>query len=268
MTIAEIRRYSEAALKKAGIDSFYLDTSLLLEKVTGQSRAWLLAHDDEKLDEKSHLALIELVTQRAQRTPLVHLTNMREFYGLDFYIDERVLSPRVETEKMVEYALAYAPKNSRLIDVGTGSGALAIAIKKQRPDLDVTATDVSAAALEVAHKNTKKHAAAINLVTSDLFEAVAGRFATVVTNLPYLRDDAELMPEVTKEPGVALFGGPDGLSLYRRFLEQLPAHLEPQGYVFTECDPWQHEALITAAAKAGLKLIEPNNYFVLGFQQR
>jgi release factor glutamine methyltransferase len=267
MTIAETQRQAENRLRAAGIESFRLDTTLLLEKVTGKRRAWLLAHDEEELDEPTNRRFEVLVERRTQRTPLVHLTNTREFYGLDLYIDERVLTPRVETEKMVEYAIKYAPKDSRLIDIGTGSGAIAIAIKKHRPDLEIIATDVSAEALKVARRNAGKHQVEVQLIPSDLFGSVVGRFATVVTNLPYLRDDADLMPEVRKEPGVALFGGSDGLELYRRFLEQLPAHLEPGGFLFTECDPWQHEDVIKAAATVGLKLVERDNYFILGFQR-
>jgi release factor glutamine methyltransferase len=267
MTIDAAQRHGEALLRQANIESSHLDTTLLLEKVTGKPRSWLLAHGDEGLSESQTQELMHLIDRRAQHTPLVHLTNAREFYGLDFYIDDRVLTPRVETETMVEYAIKYAPKDSRLIDIGTGSGVLAVAIKKHRPDLEVWATDVSEEALAVAHQNAERHRIAIQLVASDLFGSVRGHFATIVTNLPYLRNDAELMPEVTKEPAVALFGGQDGLELYRRFLEQLPAHLQPGGYLFTECDPWQHEKLIELVNPAGLKLIESNNYFILGFQR-
>ena len=267
MTIAEIRRQAEAMLRKAGIESARLDTTLLLEKVTGKSRAWLAAHDDEELDETAAQAVMKLVERRAGRTPLVHLTNNREFYGLDFYINQHVLTPRVETEKMVEYAIKYAPRGSRLIDIGTGSGAIAIAIAKHRPDLEIWAADVSLDAVKIAKLNSERVRIRVRILTSNLFDSVSGRFETVVTNLPYLRDDADLMPEVKKEPGVALFGGSDGLDVYRRFLGQLPSHLAPHGYLFTECDPWQHADLIKETAAAGLKPIEQKDYFILGFQK-
>jgi release factor glutamine methyltransferase len=270
VTIGEAQSYGQNLLQRAGIESGRLDTNLLLEKVMGKPRSWLLAHEDEELKESAASEFLRLAKRRAQRTPLVHLTNTREFYGLDFYIDERVLTPRVETEKMVEYAVKYAPKNSRLIDIGTGSGALAVAIKSHRPDLEIWATDVTDEALAVAEKNAKVHDVAVKFTTSSLFERVTGRFETVVTNLPYLRDDArtELMPEVRKEPTVALFGGSDGLELYRRFLTQLPTHLTTGGYLFTECDPWQHEVLMKTAAEAGLRPIEKDDYFILGFRRQ
>jgi release factor glutamine methyltransferase len=267
VTIGEAQKQGEDVLRSGGIESARLDASLLLEKVTGRSRSWLLAHDEKKLSDEQEHTFMELVDRRRSRIPLVHLTNQREFYGLDLYIDDRVLTPRVETEKMVDYAIKYAPRDSRLIDIGTGSGALAIVIKHHRPDLDVWATDVSSEALEVAKRNASRLNMLLNMFNANLLDKVEGQFATVVTNLPYLRDDADLMPEVQKEPQVALLGGSDGLELYRKFLEQLPDHLEPNGYLFTECDPWQHEALIAEAAKAGLTPIEQSDYFILGFQR-
>jgi release factor glutamine methyltransferase len=252
-------------LAKADVQSSRLDSELILAHVLGQSRAWLKAHGDAQLTSAQSAAADSLITRRTDREPLVHLTGTREFYGLDMAITPDVLTPRVETEQMVEWAVSYAPQDSRLIDIGTGSGAIAIAIAKHRPDLKVTATDLSGKELTVARTNVATHDVPVELVESDLWQRVTGRFSTVVTNLPYLQDDADLMPEVKREPAVALFGGPDGLDLYRRFLAGLPEHLEPGGYLFTECDPWQHEALIAEAARYGLEPIE-QGYFILGFR--
>jgi len=258
-----------ATLHEAGIDSAQLDAELLVAHVLGRDRAWILAHDDHELDDPQTDLFHTLVARRANREPLVHLTGTREFYGLDMLITPDVLTPRVETEQMVEWAIKYAPQNSRLIDIGTGSGAIAVAIARLRPDLTVTATDISERELSVARQNIGQHKVKIELLQSDLWSNVDGQFKTIVTNLPYLRDDAktELMPEVQREPSVALFGGSDGLDLYRRFLHDLPAHLAPGGYLFTECDPWQHEALIAEAAKYGLTPIE-QGYFILGFKKQ
>ncbi len=265
MTIGEAQKTGERILGKVGIESKRIDASLLLAKVTSKPRSWLFAHMDDELATQDATNFMELVNQRSQRVPLVHLTNYREFYGLDFYIDRNVLTPRMETEKMVEYAIRYAPKNSRLLDLGTGSGAIVVAIAKHRPDLEVWATDISSKALEVARRNVETHQVDVELVSSNLFERVTDRFSTIVTNLPYLREDADLMPEVQNEPSVALFGGKDGLELYRQFFEKLPPHLENQGYVFTECDPWQHETMIAIAKQASLRPIESKDYFILGF---
>lgn len=262
MTIGQALKDAEEQLKAAGISSARLDALILMEYVTGKNREGLIAHSDQILE--SPEPYFDLIGKRSHRTPLVHLTGKREFYGLELDITPAVLTPRVETEKMVDLAIHYAPKNSRLIDVGTGSGALAIAIKKHRPDLEVWASEVSKEAIDVARKNASGHKSDIHFVESDLWQKIDGTFTTVVTNLPYLKDDAELMPEVQKEPAVALFGGQDGLELYRKFLQDLPNHLGPGGYLFTECDPWQQPELIKEAAQIGLKVIE-QDYFILGF---
>ena len=266
-TIRHAVNHGLDALTKAHIDSPRLDAELIVAYVVGRDRAWLLAHDDYELAPEQTDQINALIARREAREPLVHLTGNREFYGLDLEITPDVLTPRVETEQMVEWAIKYAPKRSTLIDIGTGSGAIAIAIAKHRPDLKITATEVSIKALKVARANAKRHDVDIEFIESDLWDSVPDQYTTIVTNLPYLRDDAraDLMEEVKHEPDVALFGGDDGLDLYRRFLTGLADHLTPGGYLFTECDPWQHEALIAEAAKVGLTPIE-QGYFILGFK--
>jgi release factor glutamine methyltransferase len=258
---------AQRSLEEATVPGARLDSELIMAYVLGRDRTWLLAHDDTELDQPQLELFESLVARRLNnREPLVHLTGTREFYGLEFDITPDVLTPRVETEQMVDWAIKYAPRDSQLVDIGTGSGAIAVAIKLHRPDLIVTATDLSDKELQVARSNAAKLQADIHFATSDLWSELSGqRFETVVTNLPYLADDAELMPEVQHEPAVALFGGPDGLDLYRRFLAGLPDHLALGGYLFTESDPWQHQPLTAETSKIGLSPIE-QGYFVLGFQ--
>lgn len=265
MTVAEQLKTAIAQLQAAGITSAQLDAELLMALVLKTDRTWVKTHGEKTLSQAQIEAYEGLTARRAGREPLVHLTGTREFYGLDFMITPDVLTPRVETEKMVEFAAKYTAKNGSVIDIGTGSGAIAVALAKQRPDLQITATEVSQDALKVAQHNVATHKVTVKLILSDLWEQVEGSFDTIVTNLPYLKDDADLMPEVQKEPAVALFGGADGLDLYRRFLDGIAAHLHSGGYLFTECDPWQHEGLIALAAKAGLQPIEQADYFILGF---
>jgi release factor glutamine methyltransferase len=265
MTLGEALAYGETTLKAVGIDGGRLDTQILLEFVTDKNRAHLLAHEEDELTIEQENQFKELIAKRAERIPLVHLTHTREFYGIDLYIDDDVLTPRVETEKMVEFAIKHVPQNGKLIDIGTGSGAIAIAIKTHRPDLEVWATEVNDEALAVARRNIENLKLDVKLVKSDLFSEIAVKFDTVATNLPYLQNDADLMPEVQKEPAVALFGGDDGLDIYRRFLIELPEHLQPEGFLFTECDPWQQAHLKAEAAKIDLHPIE-EDYFILGFQ--
>lgn len=267
MTVREALLDAERWLGQSGVSSSRLDAELLLAHIIDRDRVWLIAHNEEELTPDIRQQYAILVQKRTQRVPLVHLTKMREFYGLELEITSATLTPRVETEQMVEWAINYAPQSSLLIDIGTGSGAIAVAIAKHRPDIIITATEVSVPALEVAKTNAAKHEVAIKFIESDLWEGVCGTYQTIVTNLPYLRDDAhaDLMEEVKYEPDVALFGGSDGLDLYRKFLHDLPTYLAPNGFLFTECDPWQHQELIEEAAKYGLEPIE-QGYFILGFQ--
>lgn len=199
MTLGEALQLGESKLKGAGIDGGRLDTQIILEFVTGKDRSFILAHEEDQLTPDQEVQFTSLITKRAERTPLVHLTHTREFYGIDLYIDDNVLTPRVETEKMVEFAIKHTPQNGKLIDIGTGSGAIAIAIKTHRPDLEVWATEVNDEALAVARRNIENHKLDIKLVKSDLFSSVSQAFDTVATNLPYLQNDADLMPEVQKE---------------------------------------------------------------------
>ena len=266
-TVREALTAAITFLESSKIAGARLDAELLLAHVLRRDRAWLLAHDDDNLTSHQAADFEAFISRRSEHIPVVHLTGHREFYGLEFEITPDVLTPRVETETMVEWATKYAPKNSNLIDIGTGSGAIAIAISAARPDLTLTGTEITDEALAIARRNAKLHAANIELIKADLWDGVSEAYQTIVTNLPYLRDDADLMPEVRKEPAVALFGGPDGLDLYRRFLAGISDHLAPGGYLFTECDPWQHADLITEAAKVGLKPVE-QGYFILGFQMQ
>ncbi len=272
MTIGAALKDAEQKLNKAEVPSARLDSELLLAFVLGKSREWLIAHGEDSLNANQQKQFEQAITRRLGREPVCYITNSLEFYGLDFYVDNRVLSPRVETELVTEQAIKNAPKNSNLIDIGTGSGAIAVAIAKHRPDLTITATEVSEEALEVATLNAQKLLGKenkINFVVADIFEGVTGIFETVVTNLPYVSDDYKprMKPEVAKEPEVALFGGPgDGLDLYRHFYEQLPKHIKQGSLVYHESDPWQHEELKKLATKAGLEPIL-EDYLILGFKK-
>lgn len=272
MTISAALKDSEEKLNKAHVPSARLDSELLLAYVLNQTREWLIAHNKDSLSPQQQKQFEQALARRLDREPVCYITNSLEFYGLDFYVDNRVLSPRVETELVTEQAIKNAPKNSNVIDIGTGSGAIAVAIAKHRPDLTITATEVSQDALDVAKLNAEKILGKdnkIKFVVADIFDGVDGVFETVVTNLPYVSDDYKprMKPEVAKEPEVALFGGPgDGLDLYRRFYTQLPKHIKPGSLVYHESDPWQHEELKKLAKTAGLEPIL-EDYLILGFKK-
>ena len=267
MTLQNWLTRVEQKLSAANITSSHLDAQLLAAHALAQSREWILAHPELKLADDQLAGLNDLAQQRANHTPLAHLTGHRQFFGIDFLITPDVLTPRPESEPLIEWAAELTPKHGRVIDIGTGSGALAIALAKRRPDLDVTATDISVNAIKVARRNAKLHDVKISFIVSDLWTKVMGNFDTVITNLPYLQDNAQLMPEVQKEPAMALFGGPDGLDIYRRMLAGLLNHLIPTGYLLTECDPWQQDSLKSEAAQFSLAPIR-EDYFILGFQHK
>lgn len=267
MTVADWIKSATTQLKAAEIPSAKLDAEVLLGHVLKKDRGWIIGHGDTPL-EKSHLTeLNRALKRRTNRTPLAYITHRKEFYGLDLYVDERVLCPRTETESAVEQIIKLAPANASVLDMGTGSGAIAIAIKKHRGDLDASGSEVSVEALAVAKKNADSILGknAITLLESDLFDNITAQYDIVVANLPYVTKSFELLPEVAQEPDVALFGGDDdGLHLYRKFFEALPKHLASPGLVYIESDPWQQEELIKLAERAGLEK-QFEDYFILGF---
>ncbi len=271
MTTEQSLEEAQTKLEQADIPSARLDAELLLAFVLNKPREWLIAHNSDELTNQESKYFDKAIKRRISHEPVCYITNKLEFYGIDFYVDNRVLAPRVETELVAEQAIKNAPKGSKLIDIGTGSGAITVTIAKHRPDLVITATEVSPEALEVAKLNAKNILGKdnkIKFIEADIWDGVNGEFETVVTNLPYVSEDYKprMKPEVAKEPAVALFGGKgDGLDLYRRFYNDLPEHIELGSLIYHESDPWQHEELKKLANKAGLDPIL-EDYLILGFK--
>jgi release factor glutamine methyltransferase len=273
MTVKEALSMAKLKFEQVDIKSGRLDSEILLASVLKKDKEWLIAHDNDELSAKHQLVFNKFVERRLDHEPVCYITNKLDFYGIDFYVDSRVLSPRVETELIAEEAIKNAPKNSKLIDLGTGSGAIAIAIAKHRPDLEITATEISEEAMEVAKLNAKNILGKdnkIKFIMADVWDGVDGTFETIVTNLPYVSEDYKpnMKPEVLKEPAVALFGGKgDGLDLYRRFYSDIKRHINPDSKIYHESDPWQHEGLKALAEAEGLKPIL-EEYLILGFQNK
>jgi release factor glutamine methyltransferase len=273
MTTKEALIMAKSKFEQLDIKSARLDSEILLASALKKEKEWLIAHDNDELSANQQLVFNKFVERRLDREPVCYITNELDFYGIDFYIDNRVLSPRVETELIAEEAIKNAPKNSKLIDLGTGSGAIAIAIAKHRPDLEITATEISEEAMEVAKLNAKNilgKDSKIKFIMADVWEGVDGAFDTIATNLPYVSEDYKpnMKPEVLKEPAVALFGGKgDGLDLYRKFYSDIKRHINPDSKIYHESDPWQHEGLKALAEAEGLKPIL-EEYLILGFQNK
>jgi release factor glutamine methyltransferase len=191
------------------------DVDLLISDLIGRSVAWVVAHGDESIDEAR---LDPLLQRRLTGEPLQYIRGRTEFFGHEFYVDDRVLIPRPETELLVEAAMARAPRGARVVDIGTGSGCIAVSLQRARPDLRIVATDVSIGALAVARRN-----GATALVASDVLAAIRGAFDLIVANPPYIvaAEVEQLQTEVRDhEPRVALTPGPRGTEVIERILQQ------------------------------------------------
>ncbi len=207
----------DAAQRLEG-DSPRLDAEVLLGSVLGVDRARLVMDAASPVEPEAVAAFEALVSRRRAGEPVAYLTGRREFRHLSLSVDPRVLIPRPETELLVEVALEL-PSGARVLDVGTGSGAVALALASERPDLEVWGSDVSADAVEVARANAVALGLPVRFVVGDL---VVGEFDAVVANLPYVEDGYVLPRDVADfEPAGALFGGPDGLDVVRRLIAEL-----------------------------------------------
>ena len=208
------------ALEAAGCDTPRLDAELLLAHVLSVSRAALITAPDRGLEPDEARAFMDLAARRRGREPVAYILGEKGFRRIVLHVDSRVLVPRPETEFVVEAALSL-PAQSRVVDVGTGSGAIALALKEERPDLSVVATDVSSGALEVARANAARLGLDVEFVHGDLLAGVDAD--AVVSNPPYVAADDPLPRDVLHEPREALYGGPDGLDVIRRLLSEAEA---------------------------------------------
>ncbi len=231
-----------------------LEARILAGHALTVETVWLLAHDTDTLDGAQAAALEALVCRRLTGEPVAYILGEREFYGRAFRVTPATLIPRPETEHLIDAALARAPANARVLDVGTGSGCIAITLKRQRPDCQVTAVDLSPAALAIAQDNGARLDAPVEWLESDLFGALPGRtFDLIVSNPPYV---AEADPHLSQgdcrfEPSAALRSGVAGLDTLGRLIKQAPAHLEPGAWLLLEHGWDQGPAVARRLAEAG-----------------
>ncbi len=262
-----------------------LDAQMLLLHALGrpvQDRAWLMAHDADGLSVEAASRFAVLVQRRAAGEPLAYLTGIREFFGLNLQVDERVLDPRPDTETLVEWVLevldglgklqalgarqepgrradgasAMRPASLRFIDLGTGSGAIALAIKHARPEVQVTAVDASAAALAVAQGNAARLGLPVCFIETSWLDNVSGPYHVIASNPPYIAAGDPHLAALTHEPLQALASGPDGLDDIRRIIRQAPAHLLPGGWLLLEHGWDQAESVRTLLVQAGFTAVQ------------
>jgi release factor glutamine methyltransferase len=248
-TVREALESATTALQAAGCDTPRLDAQVLLAHVLGVDRAALITNPRRELTSDEAGRFRGMAARRRQREPVAYITGTKGFRRLDLAVDHRVLVPRPETEHLVEAALEL-PEGARVVDVGTGSGAVALALKQERPDLRVIGTDASADALEVARHNGERLGLEVEWLQGDLLDPLTERVDAVVSNPPYIRDSDPLPPEVADhEPALALFAGPDGLALIRRLLPAAAAH--GAGFVALEVGQGQAAPVFALARDAG-----------------
>ncbi len=206
------------ALTAAGCDTPRLDAELLLAAAMGVDRAVIVSDPGRGVEPDAARRFMDFAARRREREPVAYILGTKGFRSIELAVDPRVLIPRPETEHLVE-AVLDLPPGARICDVGTGSGAIALALKAERPDLDVVATDTSADALDVARANAAALGLDVAFFAGDLLADVPGRLDAVVSNPPYVEDGAQLAPEIVRfEPALALRAGPDGLDVIRRLL--------------------------------------------------
>jgi release factor glutamine methyltransferase len=249
-SISQALSDATAALTAAGCDTPRLDAELLLSFVLGVGRERLVIDADAELDGEVLARFAEVVARREAREPVAYILGRKAFRRIAVSVDRRVLIPRPETELLVEVALSLG-RGARVADVGTGSGAVALALKEERPDLSVVGVDLSPDALAVARSNAAVLGLDVEFVQADLLEGVPGPFDAVLSNLPYVAEGSALPPEIELyEPGLALFGGPDGMDPVRRLLPMLG------GVRLLALEVGLAEAVASLVAGAGFSSVE------------
>jgi len=234
-----------------------IEVQCLLQAVLNINRAWMLAHPEQTLGDEQGDRYLGLFERRLKGEPIAYLLGSREFYGLNFKVTPATLIPRPETELLVELALQRIPQQGkcRVLDLGTGSGAIALSIAHARPDIEVVAVDASEEALAVAHENAKQlNIGNVHMLQSDWFSALEGeRFDIIVANPPYVAaGDAHLAQgDVRFEPYSALASGKDGLDDIRLIVAQAKSHLLSRGWLLFEHGYDQAEAAQTLLQQAG-----------------
>lgn len=248
---------ASASLQESSISTARLDCLVLLEDCLQKDRAFILAHPELELSAKQLAVLQQQLTRRSSHEPLAYIRGKTEFYGREFFIDERVLEPRPESETMIDLLKELGTPAVNIADIGTGSGALAITAQLELPEARVAAVDIDPSCLSVAAKNAAFHEGSIELFPGDLLQPFLQKSCNFVPdvllcNLPYVPDSFQINRAATHEPALALFGGPDGLDVYRTLFTQA-AKLPKKPVILTESLPPQHPALTDIATSYGYR---------------
>ena len=248
MTILEAIRAGAGRLEAAGVPNADYDAREMLAHVLGEDALMMRMQGMRSLPAAQAAAYEAMLARREQREPMQYILGEAAFMGLVFHVEPGVLCPRPDTEILCEEALRHIRPGMRVLDIGTGSGALAVSIKKHAPESDVTAVDVSGDALTIAQGNARRNGVQVRFMKSDCFSALEGEsFDVIVSNPPYISSEemCALMPEVRMEPELALFGGEDGLDFYRRISREAAGRLRKDGALLFEIG-WQQKDDVSA----------------------
>jgi len=268
MTVLDVLQSTTAYFKKRKIDNPRLNAEHLLAHVLGRKRIELYLEFERELSESELAPLRELVRRRGEGEPLQHLLGTVEFCGHTFLCDKRAMVPRPETEQLVEVLIADCGlriADWKILDVGTGSGVIALTLAKEFPEAKISGTDISEDALALARENAARLGLSdrVRFFKSNLLENVDGIFDLIVANLPYIaaQDRHSLSREVLRDPEVALFAGAHGDELVRALIEQAPARLRPSGMLALEIGLGQSEALLSILAEKNYRdICSKNDY--------
>lgn len=241
-------------LKQAGIGSARLDALVLAEDTIGKDRAWILAHPEFKIPPDRARKLNRQIARRQKHEPLAYVRGFTEFYGRKFLVNKHVLEPRPESETMIDLLLKLGLKNPVIADVGSGSGALGISAKLEISSSQVDLYDIDSYCLAVARHNAHLHELSLHAYKRDLLNRPVRAYIAVLANLPYVPMHWRVNEAALHEPKLAIYGGKDGLDVYRRFFEQLAKMAKPPAYVLTESMPPQHQKLAQIAGVSGYRL--------------
>ncbi len=250
-------------LATIGIKSALLDAEIILSHTLKKSRTYLHAHGDDQLSLRENDIANARLDLRLDRTPIAYIIGHKEFYGRMFKVTPAVLIPRPESEDCITLLSTYFTQQCKtLLDVGTGSGCLGITASLEHPALSVTLSDTSRHALTVATQNATSLQAKVRIVKSDLLSNIPETYSCIIANLPYVDTSWDRSPETNFEPKQALFAEDNGVALINKLLNQAPSHLAFNGLLILEADPYQHQRIITYAARVGFKHLETKDYAI------
>lgn len=264
MKIFDYINLATSRLKDAQISSPRLDAELILAYVTHSTREWIIAHNDYELNNQQINRLDTLTDRRLSGEPIAYIIGNKEFYGRTFRVNSSVLIPRPETEQLVEFIKSLGTNpDAKILDVGTGSGIIAITLSLELPSALILASDISKEALAVAVDNSNYLGSNVKFIKSDLLNNISGKFNIIVANLPYVSRNWNLSKEVRMEPEIALFADDQGLKLIKELVTQSINHLHAQGLLILEMDTRQIDTVSSFADSLNFQTIARDKFLLV-----